>query len=165
MDVQKKKLDSILKTLDQRYGTEKEGFLHEEEWQLLAAIMLSAQSTDKQVDEALPGLFSRFKKAEDVAEASQEEIEGYLIIKAILCSVVDPARVVMRDRQTYCGILLDENNRKPLCRMHFNSVSVKYIGTFDADKNETKHKIEKLDDIYQYADLLRTTVGYYLGEQ
>ena len=49
MDVQKKKLDSILKTLDQRYGTEKEGFLHEEEWQLLAAIMLSAQSTDKQL--------------------------------------------------------------------------------------------------------------------
>ena len=96
---------------------------------------------------------------------TQEEIEGYLIIKAILCSVVDPARVVMRDRQTYCGILLDDNNRKPLCRMHFNSVSVKYIGTFDADKNETKHKIEKLDDIYQYADLLRTTVGYYLGEQ
>ena len=96
---------------------------------------------------------------------SPQEIEGYLIIKAILCSVVDPARVVMRDRQTYCGILLDDNNRKPLCRMHFNSVSVKYIGTFDADKNETKHKIEKLDDIYQYADLLRTTVGYYLGEQ
>ena len=56
----------------------KRGFLHEEEWQLLAAIMLSAQSTDKQVDEALPGLFSRFKKAEDVAEASQEEIEGYI---------------------------------------------------------------------------------------
>ena len=78
MDVQKKKLDSILKTLDQRYGPDKEGFLHEEEWQLLAAIMLSAQSTDKQVDEALPGLFSRFKKAEDVAEASQEEIEGYI---------------------------------------------------------------------------------------
>lgn len=78
MDIQKKKLDSILKTLDQRYGTEKEGFLHEEEWQLLTAIMLSAQSTDKQVDEALPGLFSRFKKAEDVAEASQEEIEGYI---------------------------------------------------------------------------------------
>ena len=93
---------------------------------------------------------------------TQEEIEGYLIIKAILCSVVDPARVVMRDRQTYCGILLDDNNRKPLCRMHFNSVSVKYIGTFDADKNETKHKIEKLDDIYQYADLLRTTVAITL---
>ena len=52
-------------------------------------------------------------------------------------------------RSADCGILLDENNRKPLCRMHFNSVSVKYIGTFDADKNETKHKIEKLDDIYQ----------------
>lgn len=37
----------ILKTLDELYGTTKTGFLHDEDWQLLAAIMLSAQSTDK----------------------------------------------------------------------------------------------------------------------
>ena len=36
--------------LDQTYGVEKEGFFHQEHWQLLVAIMLSAQSTDKQVD-------------------------------------------------------------------------------------------------------------------
>ena len=98
MDVQKKKLDSILKTLDQRYGTEKEGFQHEEEWQLLAAIMLSAQSTDKQVDEALPGLFSRFKKAEDVAEASQEEIEGYIRSVGLYKNKAKNLKMCIRDR-------------------------------------------------------------------
>ena len=36
--------------LDQTYGVEKEGFFHQEHWQLLVAIMLSAQRTDKQVD-------------------------------------------------------------------------------------------------------------------
>lgn len=43
--------------LDQTYGVEKEGFFHQEHWQLLVAIMLSAQSTDKQVDEVLPKLY------------------------------------------------------------------------------------------------------------
>lgn len=68
----------VLEKLDEIYGTTKEGFYHQEQWQLLAAIMLSAQSTDKQVDEALPALYGRFKKAEDMAEASLEEIEEYI---------------------------------------------------------------------------------------
>ena len=68
----KEKRDHILARLDELYGTEKEGFYHNADWQLLAAIMLSAQSTDKQVDEALPGLFGRFHTAKEVAEADVE---------------------------------------------------------------------------------------------
>lgn len=68
----------VLDKLDEIYGITKEGFLHHQPWQLLAAIMLSAQSTDKQVDEALPALFARFERAEQMAEASLEEIEGYI---------------------------------------------------------------------------------------
>ena len=49
-------LQEELDWLDQTYGVEKEGFFHQEHWQLLVAIMLSAQSTDKQVDEVLPEL-------------------------------------------------------------------------------------------------------------
>ena len=74
----KEKRDHILARLDELYGTEKEGFYHNADWQLLVAIMLSAQSTDKQVDEALPGLFGRFHTAQDVAEADIEEIERYI---------------------------------------------------------------------------------------
>lgn len=74
----KEKRDHILARLDELYGTEKEGFYHNQDWQLLVAIMLSAQSTDKQVDEALPGLFGRFHTAQDVAEADIEEIESYI---------------------------------------------------------------------------------------
>lgn len=40
--------------------------------------MLSAQSTDKQVDEALPELFGHFQTAQAVAEAPAEEIEQYI---------------------------------------------------------------------------------------
>lgn len=75
---EKEKLEHILDKLDELYGTTKEGFYHHQDWQLLVAIMLSAQSTDKQVDEALPALFERFRTARDVADAPLEEIESYI---------------------------------------------------------------------------------------
>lgn len=74
----KEKLSNILETLDKTYGTTKEGFYHNHDWQLLTAIMLSAQSTDKQVDEALPALFGRFRTVEEAAQAPAEEIEEYI---------------------------------------------------------------------------------------
>lgn len=69
------KVQQILAILDQEYGTTKEGFLHNADWQLLLAIMLSAQSTDKQVYEVLPRLWDRFSSLERMAEAPLDEIE------------------------------------------------------------------------------------------
>ncbi len=66
----------ILETLDELYGTTKEGFLHKEHWQLLAAIMLSAQSTDQQVDEVLPSLWERFPTVYSAAEADVVDLEN-----------------------------------------------------------------------------------------
>ncbi len=92
---------------------------------------------------------------------TQEEIEGYLTVKAILRPVVDVSRVVYRDAQSYFAILLDDNNRKPICRLRFNAKSVKYIGLFDAERNEQKIEIQSLDDIYNYAEQLRDTARSY----
>ena len=72
----RQKTNAILKTLDEEYGTTKEGFLHTHDWQLLTAIMLSAQSTDKQVDETLPSLWKKFPSLEAIADAPVEEIEA-----------------------------------------------------------------------------------------
>lgn len=69
------KVIAVLKKLDEVYGTSKENFYHKHDWQLLAAIMLSAQSTDKQVEEVIPDLFERFDQASELAEASLEVIE------------------------------------------------------------------------------------------
>ena len=57
----KEKTKKILQTLDSEYGVTKDGFLHMADWQLLVAIMLSAQSTDKQVDETLPDCGNGFQ--------------------------------------------------------------------------------------------------------
>ena len=101
--------------------------------------------------------------AEDGDEVitTDEEVEGYHIVKAIVRSEVKADRVTMRDAKSYCAILLDDNNRKPLVRMHFNSKSVKYISLFDSDKNGEKIKIESLDDIYAYTERLRATAASY----
>ena len=73
---------------------------------------------------------------------------------------VDSKRVVARDTQSYFGILLDDNNRKPIARLHFNRAQ-KYIGLFDADKKETRHPIDTLDDIFMHADALKTAAKLY----
>jgi hypothetical protein len=90
-----------------------------------------------------------------------EEVEAYHIIKAVLRNEVEADKVIMRDTKSYCGILFDDNNRKPIARLYFNS-SQKYLATLDADKKETKHPIEKLEDIYNYSEQIKTVVKNYL---
>ncbi|MEN9918983.1 MAG: hypothetical protein RL662_1419 [Bacteroidota bacterium] len=93
---------------------------------------------------------------------TKEEIDGYNIVRAILYEVVDIDRVVDRDTMSYFGVLLDDNNRKPICRLYFNSSTVKYIATFDEKKEETKNKINSLNDIYKYANQIKDVVQFYL---
>ena len=99
-------------------------------------------------------------------ETTTEEIEGYHIVKSIvwrsnaLRKLVAADRIVHRDTKSYMGILLDDNNRKPICRLRFN-YTTKYIGIMDADKNEQKYSIKSLDDIFNYAETLIETVKRY----
>jgi len=96
---------------------------------------------------------------EEVVETTEEEIEGYMIVKAIVRDVLRPQRVVMRDARSYCAVLVDNNNRKPLTRLHFNR-AVKYISLFDGEKEE-RVPIDTLDHIYDYTDRLRATAAKY----
>jgi hypothetical protein len=91
---------------------------------------------------------------------TEEELHAFYLVKAILHGTVDPDRVAIRDRVSYCGILLDDNNRKPICRLHFNGAQ-KYIGLFDNDRKEERISIESLNDVYQYTDRLLATIALY----
>lgn len=91
---------------------------------------------------------------------TQEELDGFYIVRAILSEIVDPSRVIMRDTKSYCGILLDDNNRKPICRLRFN-FSQKYIGLFDAEKNEDKLPLASPQEIFRFASQLKATVRGY----
>ncbi|GAA1962363.1 type I restriction endonuclease [Microbacterium aquimaris] len=93
-------------------------------------------------------------------ETTLEEIEAYQIVKAISCAVVKPHRITQRDSKSYFAVLLDDNNRKPIARLHFNTKQ-KYLGLLDADKTETRHPIDSIDEIYTYADVIREAVDRY----
>lgn len=99
-------------------------------------------------------------EGQPVVVTSEEERDAYLIVRAILREVVDVKRVVMRDTQSYCGILLDDNNRKPIARLHFN-YGKKYIGVFDANRQEERLPITSIDDIYKHADRIKASIGFY----
>jgi len=92
-------------------------------------------------------------------ETTQEEIEGYNIVKAILRETIDVKRIAMRDTKSYCGVLLDDNNRKPICRLHFN-YSQKYLGLISG-KNEQRVEIENVDDIFKYAAQIKKAIQDY----
>jgi hypothetical protein len=55
---------------------------------------------------------------EDGVYTTNTEIWGLLIIRTLLHEVIDPLRIAIRDKKSYCGILLDDNNRKSICRFH-----------------------------------------------
>lgn len=91
---------------------------------------------------------------------TQHELEAYQIVRAIVREVVKVDRVVMRDAKTYCAILLDDNNRRPICRLHLNR-GTKYIGLFDENKNEERVRIDSVDDIFAHAPRLKATARGY----
>ena len=91
---------------------------------------------------------------------TQEELDGFQIVRAIVCQKIAPNRVVHRDTKSYFGILVDDNNRKPICRLHFNA-SQKYIGIFDKDRKETRHPINEVTDIYQFSHNLLEGLSFY----
>lgn len=97
---------------------------------------------------------------DDRVQTTLEELEGFHVVKAIVRSVVDAKRIVHRDTQSYFGILLDDNNRKPICRLHFNRTQ-KYLGIFDREKNETRHAIDSVDDIYSFSEQLKGVISHY----
>jgi predicted type IV restriction endonuclease len=88
---------------------------------------------------------------------TEEEIEGFHIVKSILRDTVNPKRIVARYAKKFCAIFI---SRKGLvCRFYFKSDD-KCIGFIDkttGEKAEVKYKIDEVYDIYKYTELLKQT--------
>lgn len=96
---------------------------------------------------------------------SVEEVEGYELVKVIVGSVVAPERVQMRDRKNYCTVLLDDNQRKLICRLYFNNPQNKSVVIIDRERTEQRYAIDSVNDIDQYADLLIAAAQSYLDTE
>lgn len=113
----------------------------------------SARATDSQEPE--------LSNVDNKIITTKEELDGFMIIKALVRKSVDINRVVYRDAQSYFAVLLDDNNRKPICRLYFNSKSKKYVSTFDKERNEVRHEISDLNDIFNFENDLCNIIKIY----
>jgi endonuclease-3 len=68
------RLKKILATLDKMFPNVTCALHHHDPWQLLVATILSAQCTDKRVNEVTPGLFRKYPTIHDFANVSQDEL-------------------------------------------------------------------------------------------
>ena len=73
---EKKRLRAILRGLDRLFPDPKCELDYETPFQLLIAVILSAQCTDVRVNMVTPPLFDAFPDAHTMAQASQDEVEA-----------------------------------------------------------------------------------------
>jgi hypothetical protein len=91
------------------------------------------------------------KEGENKIFTTNEEMEGFFIVKSILRTKVDSNRIFSRDFQNFFSVLLDDSIRQTICRLWFSEKN-KYIGLFDENKKEIKYELNTIDDIYNYSE-------------
>jgi hypothetical protein len=124
---------------------------------LKTALNKEDEETKKQ--EAIQAI-EQAKLEEVKVVTTAEELEGFMIVKTILRQKINAIRVSYRDAQSYFAILLDDNNRKTICRLYLNGTK-KYFVTLDDQKKEVKNEINSLDDIFKYSETLLSIVDNY----
>jgi predicted type IV restriction endonuclease len=113
-------------------------------------------------DQDQPAQESELNCSENKVETTAEELEGFYVVKSILRNTIAANRITYRDAQTYFAILVDDNNRKPVCRLYLNSATNKKLALLDENKKEISYKIASIDEIYNYAQQLIDAVIKYV---
>ena len=108
-----------------------------------------------------------FVEEEDIV-TTLEELEGFYIVREVLSEVVDPSRITIRDRKSYCAVLFDDNSNYTICRLHFNDLDNLVVSLFDLMESgmnggriDEKIRINRVNDIYRFKDRLIETVRVY----
>lgn len=78
MPIDKTHLESIIREIIRLFGGKKIELDYETPFQLLCAVILSAQTTDKQVNRITPPLFQIIREPKDVEKLSIDEFESHL---------------------------------------------------------------------------------------
>lgn len=122
------------------------------------------QSEKQKIEEesAIDEQTEELEELKDGINTTEEELEGYRIVRSIASEIIPAERVFFRDTKGYFNVLLDDNNRKPICRLWFNTKQ-KYVGIFDSEKTETRIPIENLAEIYKQKSGIFQTIQNYDG--
>lgn len=88
---------------------------------------------------------------------TEEELEGFYIVKSILADECPLSEITYKDNASYFNVLYKNNTWKWICRLYFNTKQ-KYISFPLEDKREERIAIDKVEDIYQFRDRLKTVL-------
>lgn len=118
------------------------------------------KSAMEQEAKEIPPTLQPAAPPEPAVVTSEEEREAYLVVKSIVREVIDPRRVAIRDAQSYCAVLIDDNNRKPLCRFYFRLLK-KSVTIFGENKQEESVVITDLNELFALAPQLKACASAY----
>ncbi len=80
-----------------------------------------------------------------------EEWQALGFIQGLLCRAISPERVTLRDARSYCAILIDDNNRKTLCRLFLEGQK----------KKIELPKVEKVIELQNFSDLKKAKTSLF----
>jgi predicted type IV restriction endonuclease len=103
---------------------------------------------------ALGGSEAQEMVAAEMIITTAEELAGYAIVRELVGDLLDDTRIGYRDRERFFGVIIDDDERRTLCRLHFNRVH-KYIGIFSSPQSEKKHRVTGVESIRDLREPLR----------
>ena len=99
--LEKDKIKEVLDILEETYPEAECALHHQNVFQLIVAVALSAQTTDKSVNVVTPALFERYPDADALAAADVEEVSEYIkrigMYKTKAKNIVGMARKLVSD--------------------------------------------------------------------
>ena len=98
-------------------------------------------------------------QVEEEVVTTEDEREGFMIVRAIVRDLVKPARIVMRDQKSYCGILSTRTteNRLPA----YGSIAASNTWACSTAKGKIGSRSIRSTRYYEFGDRLRATASGY----
>ncbi len=94
---------------------------------------------------------------------TEDELAGYALVRELVGDVIPLARLGYRDHQRFFAIIVDGDEHKILCRLHFNRVR-RYVGIFHGPTRERKYRVAKVETIEQLREPLREAARRWASE-
>lgn len=98
---------------------------------------------------------------ESGVETTECEIQGHNIITAIASEYVEPSQIAIRDGKSYCAILFDDNNRKPIARLFFNNPKNLSVVIFTPDE-ELKLSLSGVSDLHKHKKAILASLSKFV---
>ena len=96
-------------------------------------------------------------------ETTEEEIDGYYIVKSIIRQEIDSNRIYYRDFQYFFSILIDDSRRNTICRLYLLNQKSKLHFLIKA-RTKPDSLLNTIDDIYKFSDQLKEVAKKYIKQ-